>query len=133
VDKENKQMATKYNKIKTICIEGEDYETTSLTTLKKSKTNRGFGLYTFIDKYGVECSLQDSSLATEPAIWFGVNEPNPKKLTKEKGWEKYELPEDIHMSTRMHLTQEQVKKLLPILTFFAETGNYVRDYKKEKK
>jgi hypothetical protein len=78
--------------------------------------------------------LQDSSLATEPAIWFGVDDPRPQIMASKTakggtGWVEYPLPEDVHMFTRMQLTQQQVKALLPILTYFAETGEYVRDYK----
>ena len=114
-------------------VDGEEYiiEKTFLTTLKKNKTNRGFGIFTFRDRYGVKCSLQDSSLASEPAIWFGINDPEPKILKPGTGWVPFEIPEDVLMSTRMHLTQEQVKALLPILTHFAETGEYVRDYEGE--
>ena len=112
-------MADEHNKFesKTKIIDGEEYsvEKTYLTTLNKKTTSRGFGLWEFKDKYGQECSLQDSSLASEPAIWLGVD-------VDLKG-------EDVH--DRMHLTQEQVKALLPILTYFAETGEYVRDYEEE--
>ena len=78
--------------------------------------------------------MQDSSLATEPAIWFGVDDPEPKIMRKDTidggtGWADYPLNPHVQLSTRMHLTQEQVKALLPILTHFAETGEYVRDFK----
>ncbi len=106
-------------------------EKTFLNSLTKTKTNRGFGLFDFKDKYGRECSLQDSSLASEPAIWFGIDNANPKILKKGSGWVPFSVPDDVHFTTRMHLTQEQVKALLPILTYFAETGEYVRDYKDE--
>jgi len=110
-------MADENNKIEVIpkIIDGEEYtiEKTYLTTLKKETTSRGFGLWEFKDKYGQECSLQDSSLASEPAIWLGVD-------VDLKG---------VDVNDRMHLTQEQVKALLPILDHFATTGEYVRDYK----
>lgn len=105
-------MADEHNEVKMVKIEGEYHERTTLSTLKKKTTERGFGLYEFKDKYGQKCSLQDSSLATESAIWFGVD-------VDLKGKEVF---------NRMHLTQEQVKALLPILTNFAETGEYVRDF-----
>lgn len=62
-------------------------------------TVRGFLLGQFWDRYGELCSIQKSSLATEDAIWLGVDEH------------------------RMHLTQEQVAALLPLLQHFAETGD----------
>lgn len=68
-------------------------------------THRGFQRIDFIDRHGNSCSIQESSLASEDAIWFGVDED-------------FEGRE----CTRMHLTQEQVKELLPILQMFVETG-----------
>ena len=76
----------KNNKIK---IEENDeciIETTFLTSLIKTKTNRGFGLFEFKDRYGRRCSLQDSSLASEPAIWFGIDNANPQVCKKGRGW-----------------------------------------------
>jgi len=105
-------MADQENKVILAKKDEDQYEKTFLTTLEKGKSDRGFGFYQFKDKYGQKCSLQDSSLATEPAIWFGVD----INMKGEK------------VQYRMHLTQEQVKELLPILTHFAETGKYVRDF-----
>jgi len=95
--------------------------------LKKGYTNRGFGHIEFIDRYGDKCSLQKSSLATEDAIWFGIDDASPKIMASKTmeggtGWVPYEIPKDVLLTTRMHLTQEQVKELLPILQEFAETG-----------
>jgi len=66
--------------------------------MEVTKTSRGFSVIEFKDRYGVECTIQKSSLATEEAIWFG------------------------YKNNRMHLTQDQVKELLPILQRFVETG-----------
>jgi hypothetical protein len=125
-------MADEHNKIveDTEIRDGEEYwsEETLLTTLTQRVTERGFGLWEFTDRSQSKCSLQDSSLATEPAIWFGVDDPRPQVMGG-AGWVEYPLPEEVHMFTRMQLTQQQVKALLPILTYFAETGEYVRDYK----
>ena len=98
-----------------------------LMEIKKGFTNRGFDNIEFKDRYDAECSIQKSSLATEDAIWFGVNDANPiimASQTKEggTGWVKYDIPKEVSLNTRMHLTQDQVKELLPILTVFAETG-----------
>lgn len=94
---------------------------------KKGVTHRGFGLIEFNDLYGVECSVQKSSLATDNAIWIGVDDANPQIMASKlreggTGWVKYPIPEDVSLNTRMHLSQEQVRALLPILTTFAETG-----------
>lgn len=81
-------------------------------------TQRGFGKLTFSDRYDQRCSIQDSSMAAEPAIWFGVDNTGPH-LKGPKGIER----EDVNI--RMHLTQDMVRKLLPSLIRFAETGDYL--------
>lgn len=95
--------------------------------METKKTNRGFPIVQFTDRYGSECSIQDSSLATECTIWFGVDDANPQVMASEvmengTGWIKYPLPESVFLTTRMHLAQEQVKEILPVLQRFAETG-----------
>jgi len=95
--------------------------------MKIKKTYRGFARADFTDRYGEECSIQDSSLATEAAIWLGINDPTPQILAKycqegAVGWSKVPMHPDVNINGRMHLTQDQVKELLPILIRFAETG-----------
>jgi hypothetical protein len=68
--------------------------------MKLKRSDRHFGRIDFEDFYGKECTLQESSLADEQAIWFGVNG---------KG-------------KRMHLTIDQVRELLPFLQRFVTTG-----------
>ena len=91
------------------------------------KTGRGFGLYEFRDSYDKSCSLQESSSAEEEKIWFGIDDAEPKIMASKTppggtGWVPYPIPEDVFLNTRMHLTRDQVKGLLPILTKFVETG-----------
>ena len=101
--------------------------------MKLTKTERGFAIGRFTDRYGQKCSLQKSSLATEDAIWFGVDDANPQIMAIDakrlgiptdanNGWVKFEIPKEVLLSTRMHLTQEMVQQLLPTLQKFAETG-----------
>jgi len=90
--------------------------------MKIEKTNRGFDIICFDDFYGEKCSLQKSSLATEDAIWFGVDNPKPKVLKQNEGWVEIPLPSDTLIASRMHLSQAQVKEILPYLVMFAETG-----------
>ena len=61
-------------------------------------TGRGFGVRPFLDMYASACSVQESSLATDDALWLGVND------------------------NRMHLSRGQVVALLPLLQHFALTG-----------
>lgn len=70
-------------------------------------TNRGFDVAVFTDFYGSECSIQKSSLATEDCIWLGVD--------------KHFNPEN-EGSSRMHLTREMVRELLPLLHQFEASG-----------
>jgi len=73
--------------------------------MKLTKTERGFPVDRFTDRYGSECSIQKSSLAFEDCIWLGVDEDF-------KGCE----------GVRMHLTREMVAELLPYLNQFVKTG-----------
>lgn len=90
---------------------------------KKELTNRGFSLIEFEDTYKDKCSIQKSSYGSEPRIWFGIDDANPQICIQGQGFVPYKLPEEVHLTTRMHLNQEQVKQLLPILEHFAKTGN----------
>ncbi|MBB6731907.1 hypothetical protein [Cohnella zeiphila] len=95
--------------------------------IKQGVTNRGFDIIIFEDFYGIECSIQKSSIATEDAIWFGCSEANPRIMANQTlgggtGWVPYPMPKRVAMDTRMHLTRDQVKELLPILNAFVETG-----------
>lgn len=85
-------------------------------------TERGFGKGEFKDYYDAECSIQESSLASRAAIWFGVSDAKPKIMVPGEGWKDVPLPDGAYVGSRMHLTQEQVRELLPILQRFAETG-----------
>ena len=87
-----------------------------------SNTERGFRLGKFLDRYKEECSIQKSSLATENAIWLGISDPKPKVMVLGAGWKEVPLPDDAFIAGRMHLTQDQVRTLLPVLQHFAETG-----------
>lgn len=77
--------------------------------LSTSKTNRGFVLSEFKDRFKSECSIQESSLMCDDdeigAIWLGV-------MVDFNGLG----------CTRMHLTVPMVRDLLPLLQHFAETG-----------
>lgn len=97
------------------------------------KTNRGFGIINFEDSYGVGCSLQESSNGSETSVWLGVSKANPLVMAsmaagygvftpETTGWVPYPIPDDVLLHTRMHLTQDMVKQMLPTLQHFAETG-----------
>lgn len=91
--------------------------------LKIKETSRGFARIDFKDQYGIGCSLQKSSLATEDCIWLGCNEANPKVLIPGIGWQPIEMPDGYIADTRMHLTQEMAKELIKHLQTFVDTGD----------
>jgi len=79
--------------------------------LKKIKTDRGFRRMEFQDGYGKDCILQKSSAAMKDYIWLGmIGEPEIDHVTGKP------------VSQTMHLDRRAVKKLLPLLSHFAETG-----------
>lgn len=99
------------------------------------KTNRGFSKVEFLDRYDTGCSLQQSSLATESAVWLGVDDANPQVMasnafkvgivTEETtGWVKYPIPEEVFLATRMHLTEDQVRSLIVSLQNWLDTGDF---------
>lgn len=73
-----------------------------MTTKKKGCyiTSRGFERFEFTDRYKNACSLQQSSLATEPAIWLGCND------------------------NRMHLTRPMVVELVERLTAWLDSESF---------
>lgn len=93
--------------------------------IKIKQTGRNFPIGNFKDRYDSECSIQKSSLAFEDCIWLGVNNANPKILIPNEGWKSFYIPEEVLLTTRMHLTQKHVKELLPILQKFVETGDII--------
>ena len=73
------------------------------------KTERGFKIGEFVDRYGARCSIQRSSIATESCIWLGRDTDIAGK--------------DL-LQGRMHLTPELATELWPLLKRFAETGEF---------
>jgi hypothetical protein len=92
--------------------------------MRKTKTERGFALYQFTDMHEAKCSLQKSSLATDDAVWLGVDEPELFIHDKDDNTKfvVMSLPENVSAKSRMHLSRSQVKELLPILKTFSKTG-----------
>ena len=90
--------------------------------MKKEKTCRGFSIIKFKDSYDNPCSLQMSSSAMEDKIWLGIDDANPQICAPGNCWIKYDIPKEVMLHTRMHLTKDQVKDLLPHLQKFVKTG-----------
>jgi len=96
--------------------------------MKKTTTNRGFVRFDFTDHNDEKCSLQESSLAETSAIWLGINDVIPVVCVHNEGWQPVPMPEGAMTAGRMHITQEQMRELLPLLTRFADTGRLDEDY-----
>ena len=58
------------------------------------KTNRGFQYIEFEDRNMEKCSIQESSIATEPCLWLGVDD------------------------NRMHLNLDKAKFIIKSLKYF---------------
>ena len=67
---------------------------------------KGLSKISFEDDYKQQCSLQKSNAVLENKIWFGVDKDINGKA----------------INARMHLTQKQVKDILPYLQKFANNG-----------
>ncbi len=99
------------------------------------KTERGFSKVVFTDSYNVNCSIQESSLATDDRIWLGIESPDPQIMKSDalklglplpegeiSGFMEYHIPKEVFISTRMHLNREQVTNLVEYLSKWLETG-----------
>lgn len=92
-------------------------------------TSRGFERIDFKDHYGIECSLQASSLANHAnpgtsAVWLGCNDANPRVLVPGEGWQPVKMPADYLADTRMHLNREQVAALIAHLQGWLDADTF---------
>lgn len=111
-------------------------------------TGRGFPYVCFDDCYGKEASIQESSRAViegegDPLgwIWFGIDDPEPKIMARDAeklgmelapdherlegqptGWVRYPVPDEVSLTTRMHLNEMQVRGIVARLQHWLETG-----------
>ena len=78
-------------------------------------------------------------MATDDALWIGISDPETKILKSAalrmglkpegeiSGWMKFPIPEEVLISTRMHLSRDQIKQLMPILQSFVDTRELPAD------
>lgn len=86
------------------------------------KTNRGFEIILFQDRYGTPCSLQQSSIFDDEwadlpgstAIWLGVD----SHVGKHDGMF------DNGNKTRMHIDLKQARALVAVLETWIATGGF---------
>lgn len=108
-------------KLFSITTDGELLLNRDPDVLKLEPTNRGFLQGEFEDGYGKICSLQESSNCI-PHIWLGIDEAEIFKDLRSGPGTPVKLGPEYDVFSRMHLTQDNVKMLLPLLTHFAEHG-----------
>ena len=90
-----------------------------------AKTQRGFELIMFVDRYETPCSLQQSSIfddahAEQPgatAIWLGVD----RQTSARDGMF------DAANQTRMHIDLKQAKALVAVLETWIKCGSFTED------
>lgn len=85
--------------------------------MQLTRTLRGFVHAEFTDLYGEPCSIQDSSLATEDAVWLGLDHINCREWSSVVGADPERIP------SRMHLSREMAAELIPVLQRFVDTGS----------
>lgn len=105
--------------------------------LEFKKTPRGFVVAKFLDRYKHPCSIQESSLATEAAVWLGIDtdtkSPDGERSFEEifehamrcdglKQADKETFRKGFEACGRMHLTVDMAKQIISSLTVFVETG-----------
>lgn len=119
-------------------------------------TGRGFPYVEFRDEYGEKCSIQISSRAVfenedgtvdDPLgwIWLGIDDAKPQIMKSKakalgmelppgevSGWMPYPIPDDVLLTTRMHLNETQVRGLIARLTLWLETGNLSPNAQRER-
>ena len=97
------------------------------------KTERGFERIEFEDCYQQKCVLQESSSALQECIWLGLAKAEPvimesdaKELGIEgesvSGFMPYPIPEQVHISSQMHLNKEQATELIIKLIKWVQSG-----------
>ena len=111
------------------------------------KNLRGFEVKHFNDMYDEDCSIQESSLATDDCIWLGIHTPKIRVMCKDMpafiekmdslrqtwkdipdcGWYEINLPEEAFVDSRMHLNKEHAEMLIKELQYFVATGRLIEE------
>lgn len=72
-------------------------------------------------KFGVDDAHSTAQVMAKDAQDVGVS--TPEALAAEGvGWVNYPIPEEVSVYGRMHLTRDQVRKILPVLQHFVDHG-----------
>ena len=92
-------------------------------------------MVTFTDSYGETCSIQASSIARH--VWLGIDGVKAQVLHGDarklgvttdatSGWVPYPIPQEVRVTTRMHLEREKVQALVNHLQAWldSDTGQF---------
>lgn len=110
---------------------------------KEERTGRGFQRISFKDHYDEPCYLQQSSIAllAQPgagAVWLGLDGVKAMVMcskarevglspTSDVGWMPFPIPEQVQVTTQMHLDRGQVLSLVTTLQGWLATGYLFQD------
>lgn len=107
-----------------------------------SRTKRDFSVIEFRDNYDCPCSVQHSSaidgtergyaLPGSSYLWLGLDDALPLIMAKDaakhgvdpgdgNGWVPYPIPEEVLLTTRMHLNRDKVEALINVLQRWLDT------------
>ena len=98
-----------------------------------SFSERGFWCVPMVDAYGESFSVRESSAASAPHVWVGLDEVKPKILRSkarqyglefngpEEGWMAYPVPTDVLLSGSIHLDKDGARTLIEALVHFVNS------------
>ena len=87
--------------------------------MELTRTRRGFEIGEFQDVIGNPCSIQESSIATMDAIWFGRDVLDPPSRLMGAGraeaelmFPKEQLYCEVNIRNRMHIGKKEARKIV---------------------
>lgn len=107
--------------------------------------HQGFPAVKFRDYYDAPCGAEASSTIGDyldslsrpgsSCLWLGVDDPAPQIMAKDAaklgiqtekttGWIPYPIPPEVLITTKMHLSREQVRGLIVRLQQWLDTGEF---------
>jgi hypothetical protein len=111
-----------------------------------SVDQRGFPKVDFKDLYGADAYVSASSIILDDvpgarenpgssALWLGVKSANPQIMARDAkrfgveteettGWVPFPVPDEVLLTTQMHLSREQVEGLVSRLTEWLNNGSF---------
>ena len=126
-------------------VSGSSNCSTALSLLGEvTRTIRGFQRAEFPDANGHQCSVQASSVIDDTErgyenpgssyLWIGPDEAEPRIMASQAasfgvttaettGLVPFPVPDEVFMTTRMHLSRDHVAELIVVLKRWLDTGS----------